>query len=84
MRSFREGHRGTFVSEPSVGRTSGRRLFNVSRPLVNADGSLRGAVLISAYPKDFRERFARIAPALNYSAALVDKGGIFWRAAPRQ
>ena len=77
MQAFRAGERNTFISEPSSGRVSGRRLINVSRPIVDAEGGFRGAIVISAYPEYFRSRFASAAPDLNYSAGIVGRNGIF-------
>ncbi|MDB5649870.1 MAG: hybrid sensor histidine kinase/response regulator [Hyphomicrobiales bacterium] len=77
MQVFKGGQRGTFISHPGNGRITGRSLINVSRPVIGSDGQLRGVIVVSAYPGYFRDHFARAAPALNYSAAIVRSDGVF-------
>ena len=77
LAAFKAGERGAHVSSPSRGRTTGRTIIRFASPLLDAAGALRGAIVITAYPDYFRERFAKAAPELNYSAGIIRQDGAF-------
>ena len=77
IRAFKAGHRGMFVGETVLGRRTGQVQIILARPLPAPEGSFRGALVISVAPSHFVDFFQKIAPGMNYSAALVRSDGVF-------
>ncbi|HWI14688.1 MAG TPA: hybrid sensor histidine kinase/response regulator, partial [Burkholderiales bacterium] len=67
-----EGHPGTYITQPLLGRASGERFFNISRRRETADGKFAGAVTVSLRPEYFSDFYRE----------LTDRGGMaisIWR-----
>ncbi len=77
IRALKAGHQGMFVGETVLGRRTGQIQIIVARPLPSPDGVYRGALIISVTPQHFADFFQKIAPGMNYSAALVRADGLF-------
>ncbi len=77
LRFARSGGIGPFIGETIRTRLRGRTAFTVTRPLRARDGSLRGAIVITAYPNYFASFYREIAPSFDHSAGLVREDGLF-------
>ncbi len=77
IKALKAGHRGMFVGETVLGRRTGQVQIILARPLPAPEGAFRGALIVSVSPSHFVDFFQRIAPGMNYSAALIRSDGLF-------
>jgi two-component system NtrC family sensor kinase len=77
MKSLRAGHRGIFIGEPIIGRATGNPIIPVARAHYDRDGRFAGAIVITAYLRDFESFYSRSLPPPNWGAGLVRGDGVF-------
>ncbi len=77
MKALKAGHAGMYVGETVLGRRTGQVQVILARSLRSPEGVFRGALVVSVTPSYFVDFFQKIAPGMNYSAALVRSDGLF-------
>jgi signal transduction histidine kinase len=83
FRVHAEGRREPFISEPLVGRVSGRWSIQATRRLEWADGTFDGVVVVSLDPADISETLDTLRAARSGVSALLRADGAFLaRSAP--
>jgi two-component system, NtrC family, sensor kinase len=72
MLAYRSGFRGLYVSDPFVGRATGRQAFNTSMARTGPDG---GIVIASIRPDYFQDFFGRVLPGSDRVIGLTKESG---------
>lgn len=66
-----------FISKPVKGRVSGRYSIQMTRPIIAADGTFAGVLVISLSPDYFAKFFSSVDLGPNGSISLVGLDGVF-------
>ena len=67
---------GLYISEPLIGRASGKWSVQLSRRYANADGTFGGVVVASLNPEHFTEFYNKVDLAWSAAIALIGSDGI--------